>query len=263
MSHNDSNVELNEIKDNMSDHAAMIVRLGGTAASGLAAFLTQNVAVGLVGPVLFELLASRIPNQKQERIANLAIALERKLEGVDPAVLDEMAQDARFGDLVEDGLYQAARALTPDRLEYIASLIKNSITQTDVDYARSKWLLYLLGQLNDIEVVLLKSEALSPFEEEAFYRIHEDIVVGPQAHIGSSQEEVDKQVVHNSYRDHMVQLGLLRNRYRMPGRDGKLELDENTGTLKRQGRDITPLGRLLLDYIDLKGSIKSIYGHGD
>ena len=54
-----------------------------------------------------------------------------------------------------------------------------------------KKLLYLLNEMNDVEVIVLRAYDYGPAGE--FHRRHRDVLVTPQAHLGSSQEVVDKQ----------------------------------------------------------------------
>lgn len=69
--------------------------------------------------------------------------------------------------------------------------------------------------------------------------------------MGSTQAELDKHAIYMSYTDHLVRLGLLRPRFRKPKKGELPEFDEKTGMLKASGYDVTPLGRLMLRYIDL------------
>ncbi|MEJ7639936.1 MAG: hypothetical protein WKF75_18690 [Singulisphaera sp.] len=72
--------------------------------------------------------------------------------------------------------------------------------------------LYLLNEMNDVEVIVLRAYAdfANGDEGSAFREKHRDVLRSPQAHMGSLQEVVDKQWFYDSYRNHLVGLNLLR-----------------------------------------------------
>ena len=58
-----------------------------------------------------------------------------------------------FIDLFEDGVFQSIKALSNERHEYIASILKNSLSQEEINYLQQKKLLNILSQLNDAEII--------------------------------------------------------------------------------------------------------------
>lgn len=58
-------------------------------------------------------------------------------------------------DLFENGCFQAARALSEERLEHLANAFTNSLTQEELEYLYKKKLLWLLSELNESEVIFL------------------------------------------------------------------------------------------------------------
>ena len=115
----------------------------------------------------------------------------------------------------------------------------------------------VLGQLNDIEILILKSHTLrrGRVEDDEFWKKHEKALTPPLAYLGSSQEEVDKYMIFKAYQNRLVDLGLLQIRFKRPKKGEFPELDEKTGMIKAQGHEITPLGRLLLRSIDQGGEL--------
>ena len=85
---------------------------------------------------------------------------------------------------------------------------------------------------------------------ERFVELHEETIRGPRMFVGSSQEEVDRGAVHETYQDHLRRLGLVRATYKKPKKSEQPEWDPKTGMIKAGSNRITPLGRLLLRYID-------------
>ena len=154
-------------------------------------------------------------------------------------------------DLMEDGFLQAARALSEERIDYIASLLKNSLTDEELEHIAYKKLLAILGDINDIEVLLLKycSRPTIGWREE-FRSKHREALTKTVVSLSSSQEEVDKAAIYESYETNLARLGLIKMRFRKPMRGESPKFDEKTGMMESSGYDITSLGRLLLRSID-------------
>lgn len=242
----DDDITSDDLADAASDKLALTARVVGAGAALLGS------GAGIVAPIVGEIISHVIPGQRADRIQRFLATLEAKLEELDQRLLEQEAQNERFVDVLEDGLHQAARALSQERLDYITSLIKNSLSEVDVAYTRTKWMLYLLGQLNDAEIILLKSHAFVSHsdEERQFYEKHQHILTTPAITFGAPEEDVDEQAVRRSYSDHMMRLGLLRHTYKRIKKDELPEFDPQTGMIKSKGVDITRLGRLLLRHID-------------
>jgi hypothetical protein len=130
------------LDDNKSDHLA---RIGG--------LLLGNVPV--VGSILTEVFKTVIPNQKEERVRIFVEVLAEKLKYIDDDVLNLKMRSEEFTDLLEDAIPQAARAMNKDRQSYIASALKNSLTDEQLEHIEKKKLLQLLNEVNDAEVLFL------------------------------------------------------------------------------------------------------------
>lgn len=234
---------------------------GGRAASDVsqnrtdvAVALTEGAlgALPFIGPMVAAIVGTIIPNQRMDRIAEFLGILEEKLENLEQEVLQEKMRDEGFVDLFEDGTFQAARALSPERRERIAALLKNSLTNDDLDHIQEKQLLTLLGELNDAELIILQSYGLTldPEAAQEFVERHQETIRGPLAFMGSPQSEADRRAVHETYRARLARLGLLRATYKKPKKGELPEWDLKTGMIKAKGYEVTPLGRLLLRKID-------------
>jgi hypothetical protein len=216
---------------------------------------TAKASLGLVpfaGSLLAELAGTLIPNQRIDRLTKFATALEEKLTKVEQDFIRSQLSNENFTDLVEEGLRQAARSLTDTRREYIASLIANSLSSQDIEYIESKHLLQLLGEINDIEVIWLRFYLNPTNSRDREYREkHKDVLRPVDAHMGSEQRELDKATLQESYRDHLVRLDLLAPRYRIDRKTGLPEFDAHSGRMKIQSYELTPLGTLLMQHLDL------------
>ena len=210
-------------------------------------------AIPIYGPIFAEIIGSLIPNQRIDRIFSLLKTLESKIDEKERAKVEKRMLEEKSIDLMEDGFMQAARALSEERIEYIASLLKNSLTNEDLEHIAYKRLLFLLGELNDIEVFILKSHLGSIAEQQEFQRKHQDVLAVPRVYLGAPQEQVDEHAIYETYEANLVRLGLLSIRFEEPEQGELPELDAETGMLKAQGYDMTSLGKLLLRSIDQDG----------
>jgi len=233
-----------------------------TKTSDIAAIFSKGIigAIPFVGPLAAEIVGTLIPNQRIDRIERFLIILDKKINQIDQ--LDNRKVKEKFKteesiDLIEDAFLQASRAISEERKEHIASLIKNSLSDEKLRHLEYKKLLSLLGQINDLEILILKSHSLSQVDDEfdIFWAKHEDTLMPPSATIGSSREDLDKTAIFEAHESHLVSLNLLKRRFRRPNRGELPEFDEKTGMMKAQGYDITSLGRLLLRSIDQGGEI--------
>ena len=197
-------------------------------------------AVPFAGSLLSEIAGNIIPNQRIDRIVKYAKALESRLSALEESVVNENLTNENFTDLVEESLRQAARSLSDERRSYISSLVVNSISSDDIEYLESKHLLRILGELNDIEIIWLRSYLNPTMGGDTEFRDKHNHILNPVgAHLVSAQPEIDKSTLQNSYKEHLTSLGLLEK---------ELDIDtSNRGTkLKTKGYKITLLGRLLL-----------------
>ena len=218
-----------------------------------------SAAVGLVGFAPFvgqlagEIISNVVPNQRVDRITKFVVALEERIASVEECVRVERCEQAEFVDVMEDAFIGASRALGEDRITQLAELVASGIKEEQLRYAEVKQMLRLLEQINDIEVVLLRARLATTSEErqaDADFRNTHAAMLEPKApHMRSSKEEFDEASLHKSYYAHLVDLGLLRRRFRKPKRGELPEFDEKTGMMKAGGHEVTRLGRMLLRYI--------------
>lgn len=208
--------------------------------------------VPFVGPLHAEVIGVTIPEQRSDRIANFARELDYRLKAVEKCLLEQKLKDDDFTDLIEEGFRQAARSLSDERRRYIANIIANGLTSDDIDSSESKHLLRILGEINDIEVVWLRFYRVPTVGgDEIFRATHEEVLKPIPETLASSREILSKATLRKSYKEHLVQLGLLESRYRIDSKTGLPEFDRVSGSMKESGFRLTRLGRLLLDEIGL------------
>jgi hypothetical protein len=227
----------------------------GTNKTDIAVAIGRGVigAVPFVGPLIAEVMSVLIPNQRIDRWTRFIEWLDQKVAGLEQQRVQQEFSRPEFIDLLEDGFVHASRALSDERLEYLASLLKNSLSEQQLSYLESKRLLALLSELNDMEVIILASCHWdnTSHANPSFWERHEEVLRPHAADLGSPDHEIDEAAIYDSYRQHLTRLGLLKPHFRTPRQGQPPEFDEQTGTLKATGHEITRLGELLLRQIDL------------
>jgi len=191
-----NNAEL-EIKTNKSDVAVAFIR----GVIGAAPF---------VGPILAETLSATIPNQKTDRIITVIKILEDKIKYLEEDLLKEKFTNEEFADLLEDGLQQASRALSEERKEYIANLLKNGLVNEEQTHLEKKKILSLVDQLNDAEIIMLRYFSLEKDQDkEDFANKHQFLKFRDIAE-DRLLDEVVSEELSLSYLNQLTRLGLVK-----------------------------------------------------
>lgn len=212
-------------------------------------------AVPYAGSLIAEVIGNVIPNQRIDRIAKFIQLLEERLKIVEAHVLKARLAEPLVVDVLEDAFFQAARATSQERLEHIANVVVNGFSADELLHAEAKRMLWLLGQLNDAEIVILRSLLATTREQmisdSGFRDKHTELLTPDVTDMGSSQDEFEEAAIKESYRQHLYDLGLVRWRFKRT-RTGELpEFDNRTGRMKALGSEVTRLGKMLLRYLNL------------
>lgn len=209
-------------------------------------------AAPFVGPLLAELAGTIIPNQRLDRITRFAALLEERINEIEENLIREAFNDEEFTDLLEGALHQAARSTTEERRKYLATLVARSLTEDAIEHIESKHLLRILGELNDIEVIWLRFYLRPTIGgDEEYRKRHKKVLEHRPAYIGSSIEDLDKHALQESYRDHLVDLGLLTPHISRDMSTKMPEFDTFTGDFKVSYHSTSLLGKLLLRTIGI------------
>jgi hypothetical protein len=186
-----------------------------------------------LAPILAEVVRDKVPNQRQDRIADFVIALDDELGTLQRDVLELKTRTQEFADLFREAAYQVAASPSDERQCRLAALLKNSLTHEEVRYEEERKLFSLLEQINDSELIILGYYGTEMVGKEAneYHRRHKDIVSPPLLETGMSHEEVRDATMRQEHRDNLRRLGLIAPRRRGP-------------------EGITTLGKLLLEYVD-------------
>ncbi|MCL8350682.1 hypothetical protein M9Y34_09480 [Acinetobacter baumannii] len=173
---------------------------------------------------------------------------------IDSNLLENAKQNELAIDLIEEGFVQASRSLSNERREYIANIVANGISDDEKTYADSKYVLRLLGELNDQEVIWLRF-FLEPTinGDEEFRQKHQNVIEPVKTYIGVDDNILEKRDIQESYKSHLERLGLIKSKYRIDRKTGLPQFDQQ-GMPKISHRFITPLGKLMLKRIGLINS---------
>jgi len=240
---NDDGPNLDSLDDNLRDKLVA----AGKAAAGFIPF---------VGGPLAEIVGAVVPGQRADRIAAYLHQLADRFSALEDHITSGIAASPPKVDLIEEGGFQAARALSDQRIRQIVHAVVEGISQSDADIIRRKRLLTLLGELDDDEVALLHAHGQSHKLGGRLRLRYSDAV-----DFLSPRENVDREHLFRAGRDHLLRLGLLRKRFPSV-RVGQLpEFDANAGDFKH-AIEVSHPGRILLRDIGLPTPIDAVHSDG-
>ena len=215
--------------------------------SAIGAVLSE---IPLVGSIVGEVITQLIPNQRLERIEIYLKRLSKRIDSIDPEILLQKMRNPKKLDLFEEGVFQSARGLSEERLEYIAEIVANGIAGEEKEESESRRLLNILGSITDDQIIILASY-LHKNQNQEFQDRHGDVLFTEPATMGASQDVIDQETISKLARQQLATLGVLRLNFSRPRRGELPEFDDNTGMIKSRGYTLTALGRLLLRQIGL------------
>ncbi len=211
-------------------------------------------ALPVVGAALAEIITDIVPDQRLERVEKYLLYLQEELTRLSPDHIQHRMKELAAIDLIEDGAYQAVRALTDERQRYIVRCVASGIASDDLDHIREKRVLGILSQLDDEEIMILDAYGSDPqTSREKFRKLQPQPAV-----IGSDRETVVRQELYEAAQVKLERLSLLRRQI-----DFDRSAEQNLG-LKVPEFDqfsgqpighisITPVGQLVLRKIGLLG----------
>ncbi|MDA3932864.1 MAG: hypothetical protein PF630_00735 [Gammaproteobacteria bacterium] len=193
-------------------------------------------ALPFVGSIVSEILDSVIPELRFERVVTFLKSLDDEVKKVDARLeLFEANLRSEHGlDLFEEGVVQAARAVSEDRKARLARLVARALSEEELGYAQSRKLLNLYRELTDPEIVWLifysLNPVLGPGPHADWVKQHPEILEPISREMGAPREQHEQGAIQDSYKETLVRLGLT--------------------TQKSKVTQLTTLGRLLIRYIE-------------
>lgn len=202
--------------------------------------------VPILGPIANEIVGQIIPDRRWERITALVHQIEVRVSNLEPATLRGRFTEPIYVDLLEEGMFQGARASSPERIAYIAEIIARGVSRSDAARLDRMWLLRLLSEINDAEALLLALHGKSGEGRSAFYERHQPAIEVPTLFFGeNAPDKAATAAIRSNYERHLESLGLLQRRSHRPPRGQMPDLDEN-GKPTHSWTELAALGYLLL-----------------
>lgn len=212
--------------------------------------------VPYLGPFLSEIIGSIIPNQRMDRLSKYLVELNETLEKIPVEKLSIFLNNEAFLDLIEESFLQASRVLTEERRQYIISIISHGLSEENIKMEESKYLLRLLQEINDTEIIWLMSFYLysSSFNESQKYIEKNKAILQKYIPDESRESRINRLAFSDGYKEHLERLGLIETEIKYTLDERKTSYSE---TLKKSVRTdskktkITTLGIILLYKIGL------------
>ncbi|WP_424360528.1 hypothetical protein [Methylocystis parvus] len=231
----------------MSEHDAMSKKLPdlGPKTSDHAAATLRAAAnlVPIFGAGLAEIVTNIIPNQRLDRIERYLSLLRDEL--LAKGLLEDSPKLAHHVNvaIIEDGAFQAARSLSDQRTKFIARCVAEGISAEEAEKIRERKLLRILGELDDEEIMVLRSISSNDWS------LMNDARPEPP-YIGCSEKVARDNVLWDQSFERLEQLGLIHFRQIVKKVDSFSSLPEYDAFGKRKGYYlITALGAYLLQHL--------------
>lgn len=177
--------------------------------------------------------------------------LDEKIQSISHNLLEVAKSNEEIIDLIEEGFIQSARAITNERREYIANVICNGIADSLKNVEDSKYILKLLSELNDQEIIWLRFYLYPGIDIDNEFRLkHQNILQPISREIGINETSIQKAAIQDSYKNHLERLNLIYLNFQIDKVSKQPKLDTK-GKPKVAYISLTPLGKLVLKQIGL------------
>lgn len=198
------------------------------------------------GSIVSEIITNLIPNQRQDRIAKYLRELDKRISKVECSINSDTEKLSEYIVLFEDSLFHAFRATSEKRLEHIASVVANGLTQEQIQISQYIYLLNLLSELNDEEIIWLRFYLCPTLGgDEEFRSKHQSTLALARNYLGAPEKLLDKSAIQNNYKEHLERLGLIRTKIDIDRKTNMPIYDRASGEPKGSTY-ITHLGKMLL-----------------
>jgi hypothetical protein len=215
---------------------------GGDRTAAVIRSVISNVPI--VGQTLAEIITELIPNQRIERVEGYLKLLAMELDEL--KVSAEAAKVPESIDLIEDGAYQAVRALSEERRQYLARAVATGIAEDEKHKIKAKRVLSIISELDDGYILLLDSFNGRSDPESHRRSFDKFQNLAPERPvIGAPTDVIERWQLHEASLARLERL-LLLNKYIRIDHETKLpHFDQFTG--EPEGHlSITALGKLIL-----------------
>lgn len=165
----------------ISDHDAQVIAgVGGAIVkTGVAAAaLVAAGPVAAVGVTLASELTGVVLESQKQRLVSLARRFSKRTAelptDVQERVREQLSTDAG-SRIFETAWQQAAQEVDPEKLDFIAALLKNSLSSEVLREHQTRWLLKMLDELDTVQIVILQSFATQYKNDRNFRELHSGV----------------------------------------------------------------------------------------
>ena len=212
---------------------------GGDRTAAVIRSVISNIPI--VGQALAEVITELVPNQRVERVEKYLLYLSEEIDSLKVENVDAVMKRPENVDLIEDGVYQAIRALSDERKRYLARAVAQGIGAEATDKLNEKRVLALIGDLDDSDLLLLDAFASGNKGREKFEKLRPE-----QPTINSrTPGAAERWGLYQASIARMERLSLLQKQVRLDTVTKLPEFDNFTGEAKGN-HVVTSLGRLVL-----------------
>src|SRR5437762_10825181 len=114
-------------------------------------------AIPYCGAILAEVVGQIIPEQRIQRLESYVKYLNDRLSLLSLEAVSTRLRQPENVDLFEEGANQSARALSQERIEYIANLVSHGLLGEEKERLESKRLFNILREVDDDQIIMLTS----------------------------------------------------------------------------------------------------------
>jgi hypothetical protein len=217
---------------------------GGDRTAAVIRSVISNIPI--VGQALAEIVTELVPNQRAERLEKYLLYLGEEIAALKIENVNATMKTPENIGLIEDGAYQAARALTDERKRYLARAVAQGIGVEEKHKLNEKRVLALIGDLDDGDLLLLDAFASQNTGREKFEKLRPE-----QPTINNRRSGVSERWgLYQASIDRLTRLSLLKKQVNLDSKTKLPEFDTFTGEPKGY-HVVTALGSLVLNRVGL------------
>lgn len=172
-------------------------------------------ALPFIGNAVSELLDNVVPNLRFERVVVFLQSLDQRVSRLDEKMEQFRANLATEEgiDLLEEGILQASRSISPVRKKRLASILETSLSEETLKYEESKKILNLFREMTDPEIIWLIYYSLRPNigrgPHSDWVAKHPDVLDPISRELSAPKEQREKAALQDSYKETLLRLGLV------------------------------------------------------
>lgn len=162
-----------------------------------------------VGPLLSEVISAAIPNQRLDRVAKLLEMLVPQLGDLQERI-DWLEKESEARNLLEAAILHTSKSPWDEKVEFFANLLLSGLTPERIEQSETLHLMKILDQINDVQILILRSYVGRTHEQQEFKEQHPDVFKSRPVWVGGGAQNIEEAAIFDSYKQDLERLGLLR-----------------------------------------------------